>query len=87
MRPKISVFLVAGLALTGCVAAWGDSKEIKRADEAGLVIQYDSALFSSAGAAKIAGDHCAGYGKQAEIQDVQMPGLLVGIIQETYACI
>jgi len=74
-------------AQSGCVAAWGDSKKVVRADEQGIEIQYDSALFSSAGAQLIAKRHCAQYGKTPNAVNVEMPGLLLGIISETYDCV
>lgn len=84
--------LVPGLVLlalsqSGCAAAWGDSKKITKADAEGIEIQYDSALFSSAGAQIIARNHCAQFDKKAEATNVEMPGLLIGIISETYRCI
>ena len=82
-----AMLFVACCTMSGCVAAWGDSKKVTRANEAGIAIQYDNAMFSSAGAKMIADKHCAEFGKIAEIEDVQIPGVLLGIIQETYSCV
>jgi hypothetical protein len=89
MSKRINFYCLAALvfSLPGCVAAWGDSKKVTRADESAFIIQYDNALYSSAGAKMMADQHCAKYARSAQIQDVGMPGMLVGIIQETYACV
>lgn len=84
---RLLPLLCSALILSGCVATWGDSKKIVRADEAGIVIHYDNAMFSSGGAKMLADQHCAKFGKKAEIVDAQMPGLLVGIIAEEYRCV
>ena len=72
--------------LSGCAAVWGGAHSVKRADENYFVVQYDKALTSSVRTKKLAREHCGKYGKKAVEDDAKMPGLLLGIIEETYKC-
>ena len=51
------------------------------------MIQYDSALTSSVRTARLASEHCAKYDREAAPVDAGMPGVLLGIIEETYDCV
>lgn len=75
------------VALTGCVAVWGEAHKVIEADSNGIKIQYDGALTSTARASFLAKEHCQKYGKIAEPIDAKMPGLLFGIIEESYLCV
>lgn len=72
--------------VSGCAVVWGGAHSIKRADENRFVIQYDTALTSSVRARRLAEEHCGKYGKKAIGDDAQMPGILLGIIEESYKC-
>jgi hypothetical protein len=84
---RMSLCIMLLPILTGCVAAWGGAHKVKEQNESGITIQYDSALTSSAMIQKMAINHCDSLGKTAEIIDAKMPGLLLGIIEENYACV
>lgn len=75
------------LAFSGCVAAWNGAHKVKFADENTFVIQYDKALTSSVRTARLASEHCAKYDREAVAVDAGMPGMLLGIIEETYDCV
>lgn len=84
---KLVVCFLMAATLTGCVAVWGSSYKIKEENESGITFQYDTALNSSAMMQKMASMHCEKYGKKADVIDAKMPGLLLGIIEEKYACV
>ena len=85
---KKYILLTAGmLATSGCVATWGAAHKVKFADENTFVVQYDTALTSSVRTARLATEHCAKYDRKAVAVDAGMPGILLGIIEETYDCI
>ena len=75
------------LTVSGCVAVWQGAHKVKFADENTFVIQYDSALTSSVRTAKLATEHCAKYDRKAVAVDAGMPGIMLGIIEETYDCV
>ena len=79
--------LVSALCLTGCVAIWGEAHKVVSEDASGIKIQYDRGLTSSARTTAIARNHCKKFGKVAESVSAEMPGLLLGIIEEEYACV
>lgn len=81
----ISLFFL--VALTSCVAVWGEAHKVVESDTNGIKIQYDSALTSTARASFLAKEHCQKYGKIAEPINAKMPGLLFGIIEESYLCV
>jgi len=84
----VSVFIfVAVLPLSGCVAIWGAAHKVVSADENSINIQYDKTLTSSARASALAREHCKKFGKLSEPIEAKMPGILFGIIEESYACI
>jgi len=72
--------------VSACAAAWGGAHDIKRADENHFIIQYDPLLTSSVRTRKLAEEHCDKYGKKAVGVDARMPGILVGIIEESFKC-
>lgn len=75
------------LTVSGCVAVWQGAHKVKFADENTFVIQYDSALTSSVRTARLATEHCAKYDRKAVAVDAGMPGIMLGIIEETYDCV
>lgn len=81
------LLLASALFLTGCVTVWGEAHKVISEDANGIKIQYDSGLTSSARTSAIARNHCKKFGKVAEPMSAEMPGLLLGIIEETYACV
>ena len=81
----VCVFI--GMSINGCVAVWGDSYKVKEKNENEIIFQYDSGINSSGMMQKMASEHCQRFGKEAEIVDAGMPGILLGIIEEKYACI
>lgn len=85
MRIITTMLLLGGL--TGCAALWGGSYFVPEKNGKGIVIQYDTALTSSIMMQKIATKHCNNYNKKIEIIDSRMPGIMLGIIEEKYACI
>lgn len=84
---KNLLLTVGMLAISGCVAAWGSAHKVKFADENTFVIQYDTALTSSVRTARLATEHCAKYDRKPVAVDAGMPGIMLGIIEETYDCI
>lgn len=82
-----SLLLFAPVLLTGCVAVWGEAHKVVSADSNGIKIQYDTALTSSARTAMLARVHCKKFGKTSEPVEAEMPGLLIGIMEESYECI
>jgi hypothetical protein len=73
--------------LSGCVAVWGAAHKVINADEKGITIQYDPTVTSSIRAQVIARDHCKSMGKLSEPVSSEMPGILLGIIEEVYSCV
>lgn len=86
MKKPLFMLLVATF-LTGCVAVWGQAHKVTKADETGFTVQYDKALTSTARTSRLAKEHCAKHGLVAESVDAKMPGMLLGIIEESYACV
>lgn len=86
MRTALLLSL-ASFVVTGCAAVWGAGHKVVSSDESGIKIQFDRSLSSSARMAALAREHCKKFGKVAEPMDGAMPGLLLGIIEETYACV
>ncbi|MES3022479.1 MAG: hypothetical protein V4857_12945 [Pseudomonadota bacterium] len=86
MRSTLFI-LASALYVSGCVTVWGEAHKVKSEDENGIKIQYDSSLTSSARTSAMARNHCKKFGKTAEPMSAKMPGLLLGIIEETYACV
>ena len=82
----IPFFCLILFSLSACAAKWGATHKIKFADENKFVVQYDRALTSSVRTARLADEHCAKYSKTAVPVEAKMPGLLFGIIQETFDC-
>jgi hypothetical protein len=80
-------FILPILAISGCAVGWGAAHKVKFADENTFVVQYDSALTSSVRTQRLAEDHCQKYGRSAKAVDAGMPGILFGIIEETYDCV
>ena len=78
---------ILSLSLSGCVAVWGEAHKITSSDSNGIKIQYDKALTSSARTAAIAREHCKKFNKVAEPVGSEMPGLLFGIIEDSYSCV
>ena len=60
---------------------------LKEQSKEGITIQYETALTSSAMIQKMAITHCNNFDKTAEVINAKMPGLLLGIIEEKYACV
>ena len=85
--PNATFLLLALLTLSGCVAVWGAAHKVVSADSNGIKIQYDPFSTSSVRATVLARDHCKTYGKVAEPVSAEMPGMLLGIIEETYRCV
>lgn len=79
--------MIPTLSLGGCVALWGKSYNVDKSDQSGIVLQYDHALANTTEMTAIANEHCKKYNKLAQQTDSGMPGLMVGIIQETYKCV
>lgn len=73
--------------LPGCVAVWGAAHKVVSADENGITIQYDPTVTSSVRAQVLARDHCKSIGKVSEPVSSEMPGILLGIIEEVYSCV
>jgi hypothetical protein len=84
---KVIFAITALLALCGCVAVWGEAHKVMEANSEGIRIQYDKAMTSSVRTTAIAREHCKKYGKVAEPLDSRMPGMLFGIIEESFSCI
>jgi len=81
-------FLILPIFLfCGCVAIWGGAHNVVHSDESSITIQYDNMATSSVRAGILARQHCNKYGKEAEPVSAEMPGLLIGIIEEKYICI
>lgn len=78
---------IVSLILTGCVAIWGEAHKITSSDSNGIKIQYDKAFASSARTAAIAREHCKKFNKVAEPVGSEMPGLLLGIVEDSYSCV
>lgn len=78
---------ILSLNLTGCVAVWGEAHKIISSDSNGIKIQYDKTLASSARTAAIAREHCKKFSKVAEPVGSEMPGMLFGIIEDSYSCV
>lgn len=83
---KYTTMLLTLVTLSACAATWGAAHKVKFADENTFVIQYDRALTSTTRAARLATEHCAKYNRKAVPVDAGMPGVLFGIIEETYDC-
>lgn len=81
------ILILPVLLLSGCVAAWGGAHNIVHSDQNSITIQYDSMVTSSVRASILARQHCNKTGKVAEPVSAEMPGLLLGIIEEKYNCI
>ena len=81
------VFLPLFLALSGCAAVWGAAHKTISADSNGIKIQYDPSLTSTVRAQVLAREHCKQFSKVAEPVSSEMPGILLGIIEETYTCV
>jgi hypothetical protein len=84
---KLVVCFSMVATIAGCVAVWGSSYKIIEKNDSGITFQYDTALNSSAMMQKMASIHCEKFDKKAEVLDAKMPGLLLGIIEEKYACV
>ena len=84
---KVLIYASLFPLIAGCVAVWGGSYNIKEENEAGITIQYDTALNSSAMMQRMAKTHCEKFNKKAEVVNAKMPGLMLGIIEEKYACV
>ena len=82
-----TLLVIIAVSLSGCVAAWGAAHKVKFADENTFVVQYDTALTSAVRTQSLATKHCAQYGRVAKAVDSKMPGVLLGIIEETYDCV
>lgn len=75
------------MTLTGCVAVWGEAHKVVLADPNGIKIQYDPTLTSGLRAQVLARKHCKEFGKVSEPVSAEMPGILLGIVEETYRCV
>ena len=75
------------LSLAGCVAVWGAAHQVVSADSNGIKIRYDPGSTSSARTAALAREHCKKFGKIAEPTDAVIPAFLLGIIEDSYACV
>lgn len=87
LKPTIIISGLCVASLSGCVAAWGSAHKVKFADENTFVVQYDTALTSSVRTQALATEHCAKYGRIPKAVDAKMPGVLFGIVEETYDCV
>jgi hypothetical protein len=87
MKQTILLTLTSALLISGCAAVWGGAHNIVEADDRKIVIQYDSGLTSSVRTAALAKEHCKKFDKEAEGFHSEMPGILLGIIQDTYQCV
>ena len=83
---KYITILFTLVTLSACAATWGAAHKVKFADENTFVIQYDTALTSTTRATRLATEHCAKHNRKAVPVDAGMPGILFGIIEETYDC-
>ena len=88
---KLASYRIIGIAIlsfigSGCVAVWGEAHKITSSDSNGIRIQFDKAYASSARTAAIAREHCKKFNKVAEPVGSEMPGLLFGIIEDSYNC-
>jgi hypothetical protein len=83
----LSIVILSSIVLSGCAAGWGAAHDVKFADENKFVIQYDRALTSSVRTQALAAEHCAKYNRVPKAVDAKMPGILLGIIEETYDCV
>lgn len=86
MRTLRNVIL-SSIVLSGCAAGWGAAHKVKFADENTFVVRYDTALASSVRTQALASEHCAKYNRVPKAADAKMPGILLGIIEETYDCV
>jgi len=84
---NVAVFFVVAVGSSGCVAVWGSAHQITRADSDQFVVRYDPSLTSSVRTQALATAHCKEFGKVAVPKDSGMPGVLLGIIEETFACV
>jgi hypothetical protein len=74
------------LLLNGCVAVWGGAHKVIYSDSEKFVVQYDPAATSSIRGQVLARKHCESFGKKAEGVSSEMPGILLGIIEDVYIC-
>ena len=86
MYSRVSIVLILVVVLNGCVAVWGEAHKITEASSEKFVIQYDPTLTSGSRGQLLATKHCAKYGKKVEFAASGMPGVLLGIIEDTYLC-
>ncbi|MFW8602508.1 hypothetical protein ACOHYD_13650, partial [Desulfobacterota bacterium M19] len=84
---SMALLCAACLASAGCAVVWGAAHKVVREDENSISIQYDPMLTSTVRAMILAKEHCKKYGKIAEPVKSEMPGALLGIIEETYECV
>lgn len=75
------------VSISGCVALWGKSYNEAKSDANGISLQYDHSLSSTSEMTAIANQHCQKYGKTAKLDSSKMPGVMVGIIEESYSCV
>ena len=87
LKPTIIISGLCVAGLSGCVAVWGSAHKVKFADENTFVVQYDTSLTSSVRTQALATEHCAKYGRIPKAVDAKMPGVLFGIVEETYDCV
>lgn len=80
---KIYVALLL-LPLSGCVAVWGGSYDIKSQDEQGIKIQYDVNFTDLVKVEALAAAHCAEQGKNAALQSDKRS--MWGISTASFAC-
>jgi hypothetical protein len=83
---KYTLSLLALGTLGACTALNG-GHIVNFADENTFVVQYDTLLTSSARTSRLAEDHCAKFDRKAVAVDAKMPGIKLGIVEETYDCI
>jgi|TARA_B110000908_G_C9978156_1_gene324248 D-serine dehydratase len=85
---KVPMYVVLGLTISACAAAWGGSYKVKTATDSLFVVEFDTGLNSSSMMAGLAQKHCEKFGKNAKIVTVGRGGLGLGmgIIKETYEC-
>ena len=86
--PHLAAAVLASvISLSGCIAVWGEAHKIVSADANGMKIRYDPEFTSSARMAALAREHCKKFNMVAEPTSAEMPGVLLGIIEESYSCI
>jgi len=73
--------------LSGCAAVWGGAHSVVEQNPNGIAIQYDPAFTSTIRAQVLAKEHCKQFGKIPEPLSAEMPGILLGIVEERYACV